>query len=87
MCLDDASLRPSPPWHPLDKKGNPQFIPNHEGRQNATRIHQYAPVSATTLTHRSFPMCAATRRKMTPHTVITHAEVDSTTTRRIGALT
>jgi hypothetical protein len=85
LRLDNASPRPSHPRHPLDKKGSPQFIPNHEGRQNATRPRQYAAVSATTPTYVSFPMRTATRRRMVPHAVITHAEADGTTARRIGA--
>jgi hypothetical protein len=85
LRLDDASPRPSHSRHPLDKKESPQFILNREGRQNTTRPHQYAAISATTPTHVSFSMRVAMTRRMASHAVVTCAEADGTTTRRIGA--
>jgi hypothetical protein len=82
---DDTSLRPSRPWSPLNKKGRPRFILNHEGSQNAIWPHRYATVSTTTPTRAPFSMHAGVTRRMAPHVAITHAEADATIARRTEA--
>jgi hypothetical protein len=83
--LDDMSPRPRHPWCPLDKKGRPRFILNHEGRQNTIRPRWYTAISVTTPTRVSFSMHAAATRRMAPHAAITHAEADDMIARRTKA--
>jgi hypothetical protein len=82
---DDASPRPSRSWHPLDKKGRPQFILNCKWCQNATRPHQYTTVSAMAPMRVLFSMCADATRRMAPHAAITCTEADATIAKRTKA--